>query len=275
MVTKFRAKSIVHIVLQQREHPVSLIEPGKRMEVPERTPDLETHICCGRKQLPFTQNEFTNQPEESSRGVAGDHEGGLDEQTFQRSLSQNSLDGLRGGAIPVGIRHPDQSAPEVRISGALQSGFDRYSIGGYVDDVACSLAALLAYAHIDDRQSERRGLHDAARRVADHCVRAAEEAPVRHGVEIDEHVSPGPRGCERSRPPDERKGAGIGVGVDEDQLPIESAESREQGIRFGVGVGENRHRMPCDYHGRRRMRNAKPGLERAPVQQLRAAQVIE
>ncbi len=44
---------------------------------------------------------------------------------------------------------------------------------------------------------------------------------------------------------DECVTAGVGVGVDKDQLPGSLLESREKGVGFGIGIAQDGHGMPC------------------------------
>ena len=90
--------------------------------------------------------------------------------------------------------------------------------GRRVDHVAGAFAALLAHAHVDHGQCEGCRFHDAAGRVADQRIGLAEQAPVGDGVEIDEDVRVRARCRESPGALDERVAAGVGIGIDEDDL---------------------------------------------------------
>ena len=91
-------------------------------------------------------------------------------------------------------------------------------------------------------------------------VNLAEQAPVGHGVEIYEDVGVRARCREGTSALDERVAAGVGVGIDEDELAGHMGERREKCIGFGVGVAMNGDRMPGGQERGRRERERRVGI---------------
>lgn len=148
----------------------------------------------------------------------GNRCGLLDENVFKRCFRQDARDGVRGCAVAVGVFHAVECGGEVRRECAAECVEDELSVRWCVEDIAGALAALLAHAYVDDREGEGCGFHDSAGGVADHGVYLAEEAPVGDWVEVGEEVSIWPGGGEGLGALDESEAAGIGVGVDEEEL---------------------------------------------------------
>ena len=125
----------------------------------------------------------------SCRDGVRQRRGLLDEQAVERNGGEDAGDGDGGGSVAVGVR--PCRAETLRNSGlracAMAARIAR-GFGRRVDDVAGALAALLAHADVDHRQSKGGSFHDAAGGVADERVGLAEKAPVGNGVEIDEDV---------------------------------------------------------------------------------------
>ena len=61
---------------------------------------------------------------------------------------------------------------------------------------------------------------------------------------------------------DECVTAGVGVGVDKDQLPGSLLESREKGVGFGIGIAQDGHGMPCSEDDGRREFDVEALFER-------------
>ena len=55
----------------------------------------------------------------------------------------------------------------------------------------------------------------------------------------------GARGRESPGALDEREAAGVGVGIDEEDLAGRLGERGEEGIGLGVGVAQDGDRVPC------------------------------
>ncbi len=164
--------------------------------------------------------------------VCGSGTGCLTSRRSSGTEAKYAGDGLRRGSVTVGICHAGKAHAEGRAQGALKCGADGDSIRRRIDHVACALAALLAHAHVDDRQGKRRGLHDAAGGVADERIDLAKEAPVSHGVEVDEDMRVGARCRQRSSTLDECMASSIGVGVDENDLAGRTGSMRRRRHRL-------------------------------------------
>ena len=170
---------------------------------------------------------------------------------------------------------PRKDSRNSGLSGALDGGENCGGFGGSVDDVAGALAALLAHADIDRGQGERGCFHDAAGRVADHRVDLAEQAPIRHGVEVDEDVCVWARGRKSPRAFDEREASGVGVGIDEDKLAGRISERGEKGIGLGVGVAQDCDRVPGGEKRGRREGETQFCFEEFTAQERGTPQVVQ
>ena len=146
-------------------------------------------------------------------------------------------------------------------------GKDCGCFGRRVDHVASTLAALLAHPDVDCGQSEGGSFHDAAGRVADYRVYLAQKTPISDSVEVDEDVRVRHRARQSLRAFDEREAAGVGVGIDENELAGRLSEGGEEGIGLGVGVVQDGDRMPGDEQRGRRECKAELCFEGLTAQQ--------
>ena len=71
-----------------------------------------------------------------------------------------------------------------------------------------------------------------------------EQAPISDGVEIDEDVRVGARCRKSSSAFDEREAAGVGVGIDEEELAGRLRERGKECIGLCVGVAQDGDRVP-------------------------------
>jgi hypothetical protein len=151
-------------------------------------------------------------------------------QPLQSPLRQHRapIDGARGRPIAIGVFHAAQPGSEFRI----ERGFDCIANGvcfrGNIDYVSRALAALLAHAHVNDRQRQRSRLHDAARRISNDDVDLTKQAAISGGIEVDEDVGVGSLLGARSCALDQRLAAGVGVGINEDKLTSHQFHRRKE-----------------------------------------------
>ena len=157
----------------------------------------------------------------------------------------------------------------------MEGGLDRLCLCRGVDDVSSALAALLAHAYVDDGQGEGCGFHDAAGRITDHAGHVGEKAPIGDCFEVDVDVRVGARGGELPGALDERVAAGVGVGVDEDELAGGSGEHGEESVSFSVGVSEDGDGVPGGEDGGRRESDAELGFDCIAVEKDRTGEVVE
>ena len=191
----------------------------------------------------------------------------LDEQAVKRDGGENAGDGDGGGSVAVGVLHAGETVAELGVEGALDGSANGRGFRIRVEHVAGALAALLAHAHVDHRQRKGGGFHDAAGGVADQRIRMAEQAPVSDRVEVNEDVRLGARCREGLGAFDERMAAGVGVGIDEDELTGGLGKRGEEGIGLGIGVAKDGDRVPGGDESGRREREAEAGFERCAVRE--------
>ena len=103
-----------------------------------------------------------------------------------RRLRQDIRDPLTAVTITVGVDQTCERGPEIRIHRGPDTRGDRLRLGDHIDDVVRTCPAFLSIAHIDRRQSQCRGFHDAARRVANQNAGALQQSPVKPGRQVDE-----------------------------------------------------------------------------------------